>query len=438
LRVIDVSNATFPVVLSSVPDTLQIVSDVEVVGDLAYLAKSSGLRVIDVSNPAHPVEFGALDMPDWLRDVEVVGDLAYLAVGPSGLRVIDISNPAIPVEVGALDTPNRAHDVAVVGDLAYVVEGSGPPETNWLRVIDVFNPALPVEIGSVSTPGSANDVEVVDNLAYVANGSTGLRVIDVSDPTSPVEVSVLDTPDSAIDVEVVCDLAYVADGGSGLRVIDVSNPALPVEIGSALADQRGSAFDVEVVDGLAYVAFGSSGLRVVDVSNPTSPVEVGAVDGPDHSVLPEARGVAVVGSLAYLAQWAAAGLRVIDFGPEYASTRAVDLDIKPGSDLNAINPASGGVVPVAVLGSCSVDVLDVDATTLGFGPAAAAPAHRRGGHFADVNGDGYLDFLSHYRVGETGLVPSDMEACVTGETLDRTPFEGCDTVEVSVPPGGLH
>lgn len=39
------------------------------------------------------------------RDVEVVGDIAYVTDHISKLRVIDVSNPASPVEIGALDTP---------------------------------------------------------------------------------------------------------------------------------------------------------------------------------------------------------------------------------------------------------------------------------------------------------------------------------------------
>jgi hypothetical protein len=50
------------------------------------------------------ITLGGLDR-DWSYavDVEVVGDLAYVADGSSGLRVIDVSNPAFPVEFGALD-----------------------------------------------------------------------------------------------------------------------------------------------------------------------------------------------------------------------------------------------------------------------------------------------------------------------------------------------
>jgi hypothetical protein len=117
-------------------------------------------------------------------------------------------------------------------------------------------------------------------------------------------------------------------------------------------------------------------------------------------------------------------------------TIPVEVDIKPGSDPNSINPLSRGVIPVAILGTDTFDVADVDVTTLAFGPDGAPLAHRNGPHVKDANHDGIDDLLAHFLTEEAGIALGDEEACATGETLDGTPFEGCDSVR-TVPPRGV-
>jgi hypothetical protein len=114
----------------------------------------------------------------------------------------------------------------------------------------------------------------------------------------------------------------------------------------------------------------------------------------------------------------------------------INVDIKPGSDPNSINPTSMGVIPVAILGSATFDVTNVDVTTLRFGPAAAVPVDNLtdpatyADHLQDVNLDGFTDLVSHYRQKDTGLGSSDTQACINGATNGGTPIKGCDAVRV--------
>ena len=109
----------------------------------------------------------------------------------------------------------------------------------------------------------------------------------------------------------------------------------------------------------------------------------------------------------------------------------VEIDIKPGSYPNSINPKSKGNVPVAILTTDDFDASDVDPTTIVF--LDAAPIQWA---MDDVDFDGDLDMIFHFKTQELDfdlLVDEGGEypyAYLTGETNDGQSIEGKDTVRL--------
>jgi len=108
----------------------------------------------------------------------------------------------------------------------------------------------------------------------------------------------------------------------------------------------------------------------------------------------------------------------------------VTIDIKPGSDPNSINLGSKGVVPVAVLTTDDFDASEVDPEMVEF--AGAEPERWTS---EDVDGDGELDMLFHFKTEDLNLKEDSEDATLTGQTLGGHDITGTDSVRI-VPPKG--
>jgi hypothetical protein len=109
---------------------------VAISGSLAYVGVGPCLLILNVSDPTDTSivgqtgvlarhEGGGRDTLGTFRGVAVAGDLAYIADGYSGLRIIDVADPAAPREVGFYVTRGSCEGVAVAGSTIYVADQQG-------------------------------------------------------------------------------------------------------------------------------------------------------------------------------------------------------------------------------------------------------------------------------------------------------------------------
>jgi len=92
----------------------------------------------------------------------------------------------------------------------------------------------------------------------------------------------------------------------------------------------------------------------------------------------------------------------------------MEIDIKPGSDMNPINLKSKGVVPVAILTTVQFDAKTVDPSTVQFADARAI-------HWTleDIDHDGDDDMLFHFKTQDLNLNEESTEATLTGRVKGR-------------------
>jgi len=95
----------------------------------------------------------------------------YVADGTSGLVMLDLSNPSQPVKVGQYRIGGTVRSAWVNGNVAYLTDW-----TNGLYAVDISNPAQIDLIDHSLVPGRARDVRYQDGYVYLAAYEGGFRI----------------------------------------------------------------------------------------------------------------------------------------------------------------------------------------------------------------------------------------------------------------------
>ncbi len=225
-----------------------------VYGDILYsfLFLEKGLWLVDISDPANPVDLGIVSI-EATRNLMVVEGIAY-ASGQmyDGVTIVDVSDIQDIREIARIDLPSRDCFLEVSDGYLYVGIGQ------TLTIYDVSDPASPEILcnyelnvpeglvrempfwdpeSELEEPPWANLANIIDLLSYgeylfVTFGAGQLRVIDVSDPASPEEVAAAELGGFVIAMTLKGDTLYVTKSGNEavtvqLCLLDVSQPDSP-------------------------------------------------------------------------------------------------------------------------------------------------------------------------------------------------------------------
>lgn len=312
---------------------------VAVDGTLVYAGVDSSLVVLDVGDPAQPVEVGRIWIGARPRDVALRGTFAYVVddVGQH-LHAVDVSDPSSPDLVASASTelfPTAGHRIVLHDTLAYVTAFHlGCHDA--VHVFDLSDPGSPRRLPpGVSLGSCAYDVAPADGRLYVFTGHMGLfpgawmwkiRSLDPQD-VEFVDVMMLDGEPVYGFAAAISEPYLFINTYFRFIVADVSSPFEPSLVATLSTSPRVDLGDVRLTGGRAYVAGragGSQGaaVHVVDVEDPAKPRLLAS-----YEISPAVEKIAVQGDLIFLAT-RQGGLRILR-----ERTESDPVSVGPGVEL---------------------------------------------------------------------------------------------------------
>ena len=120
----------------------------------------------------------------------------------------------------------------------------------------------------------------------------------------------------------------------------------------------------------------------------------------------------------------------VDFITHLQIPEDIEIDIRPGNDINPINPRSQGTILVALLSTDGFDApTQVDQSSLTFGRTGVEPSLAFCNTTPqDVNGDGLLDLVCHFRTQTAAFQAGSTQGVLRGETVEGAAITGTDSV----------
>jgi len=118
----------------------------------------------------------------------------------------------------------------------------------------------------------------------------------------------------------------------------------------------------------------------------------------------------------------------------YKVPTQVTVDIKPMSDPNGINNDGHGVIPVAILGSVTLDVTTINPATVALDGMAVkfrGKSMTAQASYKDYNLDGYMDLIVQIEDVDGAFTLGQTIGTVTGLFINGDKFVGTDSLKIA-------
>jgi hypothetical protein len=272
VQVVDITSKSAPVIGNKV--SLAVTNKPwrgTIDGNYLYIGMDTDNRldILDISTPSSPRVAGGYSPNttgyNSISGVAVKDGYAFITEYHNGVRVINISNPATPIEVTNLMGIN-ANDIKILGNNAYVsIRYQG------FSIIDISNPKSIKIIGKATDSPDYNEgIFPTKNYTFISLESMGFGIYNTSDVTAPKTVRRINVMGGADSLDINGNTLYIGGHNDGIWIVDVSNKSQPKEL-AFLSNGNGRNSDVHLQGNYLYIAGQWSRLCVADVSNPVNP-----------------------------------------------------------------------------------------------------------------------------------------------------------------------
>jgi choice-of-anchor B domain-containing protein len=270
--------------------------------EYALVGTSTGMSIVDISNPDVPVETIAITGPtsEW-REIKVKGNYAYVTTeGGGGLQIVNMSSLPDKTGIvykswtgGSAGSLTSIHALHIDGNFVYLY-GSKLFNGGAL-VADITDPYNPVYVGNYQATGPGRSAYVHDGYVrndtlyacHIYEGFTD--IVDFRDKKKPKQLGSVTTPGKfshnswlSQDSKVMFTTDEVKN--SFLTAYDISDPSNITEIdriqsnpGSQSIVHNTHIIRVDNND-YAVTSWYRDGFTIVDVGRPGNMVQVGNYD----------------------------------------------------------------------------------------------------------------------------------------------------------------